>query len=115
MGGGPVNELLAFFGWHTPSWVDDPQFSLASIVLLGVWQFGAPMVIFLAGLKQVPAELYEAASVDARLGDAPAAPPKGDGTIYKLMQRKHEEVVFGKKTIDQALEEFWRDAEEALK
>ena len=35
MGGGPVNEVLAFFGWHTPSWVDDPQFSLASIVLLG--------------------------------------------------------------------------------
>ncbi|MFJ5988768.1 ABC transporter substrate-binding protein [Lentzea sp. NPDC092896] len=54
-------------------------------------------------------------SVDAKLGDAPPAPPKGDGTIYKLMQRKHEEVVFGKKTIDQALDEFWRDAEEALK
>ncbi|WIX91006.1 sugar ABC transporter permease [Amycolatopsis sp. DG1A-15b] len=64
MGGGPVNEVLAFFGWHTPSWVDDPQFSLASIVLLGVWQFGAPMVIFLAGLKQIPAELHEAAAID---------------------------------------------------
>jgi len=33
-------------------------------MVLAVWQFGAPMVIFLAGLKQVPAELYEAASVD---------------------------------------------------
>ena len=33
-------------------------------VLLAVWTFGAPMVIFLAGLKQIPAELYEAASVD---------------------------------------------------
>ncbi|MGI5505791.1 ABC transporter substrate-binding protein [Lentzea sp. CA-135723] len=54
-------------------------------------------------------------SVDAELGDAPPAPPKGDGTIYKLMQRKHEEVVFGKKSIDQALDEFWRDAEEALR
>ncbi|MDT7803041.1 MAG: pectin-derived oligosaccharide transport system permease protein [Actinomycetota bacterium] len=63
-GGGPVNEVLAGFGWHTPSWVDDPSFSLASIVLLGVWQFGAPMVIFLAGLKQVPAELHEAAAID---------------------------------------------------
>lgn len=63
-GGGPVNEVLAAFGWHTPSWVDDPNFSLASIVLLGVWQFGAPMVIFLAGLKQVPAELHEAAAID---------------------------------------------------
>jgi multiple sugar transport system permease protein len=34
------------------------------LILLTVWQFGAPMVIFLAGLKQVPSELYEAASVD---------------------------------------------------
>jgi len=34
------------------------------MILLAVWQFGAPMVIFLAGLKQIPQELYEAASVD---------------------------------------------------
>ena len=33
-------------------------------MLLAIWQFGAPMVIFLAGLKQIPTELYEAASVD---------------------------------------------------
>jgi len=63
-GGGPVNEVLAGLGWHTPSWIDDPAFSLWSIILLGVWQFGAPMVIFLAGLKQIPAELHEAASID---------------------------------------------------
>lgn len=67
----------------------------------------------LSGANKVIFE-YEK-SVDAKLGDAPPAPPKGDGAIYKLMQRKHEEVVFGKKTIDQALDEFWRDAEEALK
>jgi multiple sugar transport system permease protein len=62
--GGPVNAVFATFGWHTPSWVDDPAYSLWSIILLGVWQFGAPMVIFLAGLKQIPAELHEAASID---------------------------------------------------
>ncbi|MGW4210100.1 ABC transporter substrate-binding protein [Lentzea sp. NPDC004789] len=56
---------------------------------------------------------YEKA-VDAKLGDAPPAPPKGDGAIYKLMQRKHEEIVFGKKTIDQAIDEFFKDAEQAL-
>jgi len=67
----------------------------------------------LSGANKVIFEYQK--SVDAQLGDAPAAPPKGDGTIYKLMQRKHEEIVFGNKTIDQALEEFWRDAEEALK
>jgi multiple sugar transport system permease protein len=62
--GGPVNELLDSVGLHTPSWVDDPSYSLWSIILLAVWQFGAPMVIFLAGLKQIPRELYEAAEVD---------------------------------------------------
>jgi multiple sugar transport system substrate-binding protein len=67
----------------------------------------------LSGVNKVIFEYQK--SVDAKLGDAPPAPPKGDGAIYKLMQRKHEEVVFGKKTIDQALDEFWRDAEEALK
>ncbi|MFD4670603.1 ABC transporter substrate-binding protein [Lentzea sp. NPDC058450] len=67
----------------------------------------------LSGANKVVFEYQR--SVDAKLGDAPPAPPKGDGTIYKLLQRKHEEVVFGKKSIDQALDEFWRDAEEALR
>jgi multiple sugar transport system permease protein len=62
--GGPVNELLDSVGLHTPSWVDDPGYTLWAIILLAVWQFGAPMVIFLAGLKQIPRELYEAAEVD---------------------------------------------------
>jgi multiple sugar transport system permease protein len=62
--GGSVNELLDGIGWNTPSWVDDPGYTLWSIILLTVWQFGAPMVIFLAGLKQIPRELYEAAEVD---------------------------------------------------
>ncbi|WP_084546550.1 carbohydrate ABC transporter permease [Glycomyces arizonensis] len=45
-------------------WVGDPGRTLPMLILLTVWQFGAPMVIFLAGLKQVPTELYEAAEVD---------------------------------------------------
>jgi multiple sugar transport system permease protein len=45
-------------------WVGDPTRTMPMLILLTVWQFGAPMVIFLAGLKQVPAELYEAAEVD---------------------------------------------------
>jgi multiple sugar transport system permease protein len=44
--------------------VSDPDYALLFLVLLSVWQFGAPMVIFLAGLKQIPTELYDAASVD---------------------------------------------------
>ncbi|WP_433544602.1 carbohydrate ABC transporter permease (plasmid) [Streptomyces sp. CA-294286] len=53
-----------FFGLNVGGWVGDPDWILYSLVALTVWQFGAPMVIFLAGLKQVPRELYEAAAVD---------------------------------------------------
>ncbi|MGC0343050.1 carbohydrate ABC transporter permease [Streptomyces sp. SLBN-8D4] len=57
--GGTVDNL---FG--TGGWVNRPGWALLSVALLTVWQFGAPMVIFLAGLQQIPAELYEAAAVD---------------------------------------------------
>jgi multiple sugar transport system permease protein len=61
---GAVNSFLALAGVHGAPWVNDPGWALQTLMLLAIWQFGAPMVIFLAGLKQVPAELYEAASVD---------------------------------------------------
>jgi multiple sugar transport system permease protein len=61
---GAFNSFLALFGVHGVPWVNDPTWALPTLMLLAVWQFGAPMVIFLAGLKQVPTELYEAASVD---------------------------------------------------
>jgi multiple sugar transport system permease protein len=61
---GAVNAFLAWFGLTGEPWVNDPRYVMWTIVLLGVWQFGAPMVIFLAGLKQIPRELYEAAAVD---------------------------------------------------
>jgi multiple sugar transport system permease protein len=61
---GAFNSLLATVGIHGAGWVNDPRYALETLMLLAVWQFGAPMVIFLAGLKQVPSELYEAASVD---------------------------------------------------
>jgi multiple sugar transport system permease protein len=59
-----VDRFLQAIGIHTGGWVGNPDYALGLLVLLAAWQFGAPMVIFLAGLKQVPAELYEAASVD---------------------------------------------------
>jgi multiple sugar transport system permease protein len=61
---GAFNSLLAFFGVEGKPWVNDPDWALETLMLLAIWQFGAPMVIFLAGLKQVPQELYEAAAVD---------------------------------------------------
>jgi multiple sugar transport system permease protein len=61
---GLINEGLALFGIEGPSWISNPQYSLYTLVILRVWQFGSPMVIFLAGLRQVPQELYEAAAID---------------------------------------------------
>ncbi|WP_033344763.1 carbohydrate ABC transporter permease [Catenuloplanes japonicus] len=62
--GAIVDRGLGAIGLHTGGWVGRPQWSLPMLVLLAAWQFGGPMVIFLAGLKQIPAELYEAAAVD---------------------------------------------------
>ena len=64
-GNGVVNRvLLALTGWQGPSWISDPDTAIYTLVLLAVWQFGSPMIIFLAGLRQIPKELYEAASID---------------------------------------------------
>jgi multiple sugar transport system permease protein len=62
--GGAVDLALGLVGIHAGSWIYQPDTALWTLVALVVWQFGAPMVIFLAGLKQIPAELYDAAAVD---------------------------------------------------
>jgi len=62
---GLVNQVLRMFGFEaTTSWIGDPSTALWTIILLHVWTFGSPMVIFLAGLRQIPGMYYEAASVD---------------------------------------------------
>jgi multiple sugar transport system permease protein len=62
---GLVNQVLRLFGIPaTTSWIADPRFALSTIILLHIWTFGSPMVIFLAGLRQIPGMYYEAASVD---------------------------------------------------
>jgi multiple sugar transport system permease protein len=67
---GAINSLINGLFGFTPniSWVGDPRTALGSIILLGVWQFGSPMVIFLAGLKNIPTSYYEAAVVDGASG-----------------------------------------------
>lgn len=62
---GLVNQVLRNLGWaNPPGWIADPGTALYTIVLLHVWTFGSPMIIFLAGLRQIPNMYYEAASVD---------------------------------------------------
>ncbi|WP_344525991.1 sugar ABC transporter permease [Streptomyces albiaxialis] len=62
--GGSVSHVLGWVGIDTGGWVGDPDLAVFAVVLLSVWQFGAPMVIFLAGLQQISPDLYEAAELD---------------------------------------------------
>jgi multiple sugar transport system permease protein len=62
--GGVVNAVLGLFGIDAPNWVATPQYALYTLIILHVWQFGSAMVIFLAGLQQVPKDLYDAAEID---------------------------------------------------
>lgn len=61
---GIVNVILSIFGIQGPSWLADRTWALFIICLLRVWQFGSAMVLFLAALKGVSADLYEAATID---------------------------------------------------
>jgi multiple sugar transport system permease protein len=64
-GNGTINQVLAWlFGIQGPSWISNPDTAVYTLVLLAIWQFGSPMIIFLAGLRQIPQDLYEAASMD---------------------------------------------------
>jgi multiple sugar transport system permease protein len=62
---GVINAGLAAVGLpaHT-SWLGNPATAIWTVIALAVWEFGSPMLIFLAGLKQIPGELYEAAEID---------------------------------------------------
>jgi multiple sugar transport system permease protein len=64
-GDGVLNAILrGAFGLDPPAWISNPNYALYTLILLAVWQFGSPMIIFLAGLKQIPQEYYEASSID---------------------------------------------------
>ncbi|MBB6633223.1 ABC transporter permease subunit [Cohnella thailandensis] len=61
---GYINHILSWFGIQGIGWIANPDTALGTLILLNAWQFGSTMVIFLAGLKQIPKDLYESASVD---------------------------------------------------
>lgn len=61
---GMINSILSFLHIPPVNWLGDPDVALVTIALLVVWQFGSSMVLFLAALKNVPTELYDAARVD---------------------------------------------------
>ncbi|MDC7692705.1 MULTISPECIES: carbohydrate ABC transporter permease [Asticcacaulis] len=63
-GDGLLNQALSGIGIGSVNWLGEPTTAMFSIVLLRLWQFGSAMVVFLAGLKAIPEDLYEAADLD---------------------------------------------------
>lgn len=61
---GLFNSIIGIFGIEPVNWLGDPKTAIYVLSLLPVWQVGSSMVIFLAGLKQIPNFLYEAAHID---------------------------------------------------
>jgi len=61
---GLLNAWLAHFGMKAP-WISDPRWAMKSLVLMSVWWgFGGPVVVFLAGLHEIPRQFLEAAAID---------------------------------------------------
>jgi ABC-type sugar transport system permease subunit len=62
---GWVNEFLRAIGIaHPPAWLEDPGWIYPGLVIMGVWGIGAGMIVYLAGLKGIPTEYYDAARID---------------------------------------------------
>lgn len=62
---GMLNEWLGWLGLEPVDWLGNPHWAMPSIILFSVWKgFGANMIIFIAALQAIPAELYEAARID---------------------------------------------------
>ena len=62
---GPLAGLLEQFGIEGPRWLGEPEWALPALILINVWLvFGGQMVIYMAGIKGIPQELYEVAEID---------------------------------------------------
>lgn len=61
---GLINKALSLVGIQGPQWLTDPNWIKPSIVLMSLWGLGGAVVIFLAALKAVPRDLYEASAID---------------------------------------------------
>lgn len=65
---GLLNYILTIFGLEGTNWLGRPETAIWTLILLAAWQFGSPMLIFLAGLKNIPSQLYESADIDGANG-----------------------------------------------
>lgn len=65
---GLFNSVLSEMGLSTINWFGDQKLALYPLILMTVWQFGSSMIIFAAGLKEIPTSYYEAAKMDGANG-----------------------------------------------
>jgi multiple sugar transport system permease protein len=65
---GLVNAGLSLLGIEGPGWTTDPNWIKPGIVLMGLWSVGSTVIIYLAALRDVPEQLYEASSIDGAGG-----------------------------------------------
>ncbi len=62
---GWIDGVLRLIGIeHPPDWLQDPTWIYAGLVIMGLWGIGAGIIVYLAGLKGIPSDLYEAARID---------------------------------------------------
>jgi len=61
---GLINYILSLLHIRGPLWLQDPKWSKPALILMSLWQSGGNMIIYLAGLQQIPEQLYEAATID---------------------------------------------------
>jgi len=61
---GLINQGLGRVGIEGPTWLASPNWAMTSLVLVSLWAVGSPVVIYLAGLQDIPEALYEAARLD---------------------------------------------------
>lgn len=62
--GGLLNYMLGLMHLPTPAWLSDPAWAKPALILVHLWGVGGSMLIYLAGLQDVPVDLYEAAEID---------------------------------------------------
>jgi multiple sugar transport system permease protein len=61
---GPINAVIGAVGLRPPDWLRDPAWSKPALIILGLWPLGIEVLVFLAGLKEIPQDLLDAAAVD---------------------------------------------------
>jgi multiple sugar transport system permease protein len=61
---GLINGMLEFIGIPGPGWLIDPSWSKPALIVMSLWGVGGAMIIYLAGLQDIPQEMYESAQLD---------------------------------------------------